>query len=72
MTNVPNHVENAITRAAARREFPKLNTFRDCFEGAMDFDTALGCAGLSDLPEITNEVLKRLWAKWEAAYDTEA
>ncbi len=66
--NAINHAEAAITRAAARREFPKLNTFRDCFEGAMDFDTALGCAGLSDQPDVTKAILKRLWDKWEAAY----
>ena len=46
---------------------PKLDELRNCFEAAMDFDTAIGCAGLSDYPEVTIAVLRRLWDRWEAA-----
>lgn len=66
--NVINHIDNAVALAAARREFPKLNAFRDCFEAAMDFDTAIGCAGLSDQPEATKAVLKRQWDRWETRF----
>lgn len=70
--SVINHVDAVITRALetseARRSFPKLNAFRDCFEAAMDFETALGCSGLSDLPGATQEVLKRQWARWEERF----
>ncbi len=52
-------------RAAA----PRLNTFRDCFEASMDFETALGCAGLADLPAATIEVLRNSWIRWTVQFD---
>ena len=45
---------------------PKLDALRNCFEAAMDFDTAIGCAGLSYVPEGTIALLRRLWDRWEA------
>jgi len=45
---------------------PKLTAFRNCFEAGMDFETALGCAGLSDQSEDTIEVLRRYWDNLEA------
>jgi hypothetical protein len=62
-------LDDAFNRASTRRDTPKLNALRDCFEGAMDFDTALGCAGLSDLPDVTIDALRRLWDKWEARFE---
>lgn len=56
------------TAEERRRAAPKLNAFRDCFEAAMDFETALSCAGLSEQPEATKEVLKRQWDLWEARF----
>jgi hypothetical protein len=66
--NLDQIIERATATMEARRAFPKLNTFRDCFEAAMDVDTALGCAGLSDLPEASVEVLKRQWNRWEERF----
>jgi hypothetical protein len=31
---------------------PRTTTFRNCFEGGMDYETALGCAGLLDQPAL--------------------
>ncbi len=45
---------------------PKLDAFRNCFEAAMDFETALGCAGLSEVPEGTINALRHVWSRWEA------
>lgn len=47
---------------------PKLTAFRNCFEAGMDFDTALGCAGLSEAPAASITALRNVWARWEAAY----
>ena len=44
---------------------PKLSEFRNCFEAGMDFETALGCAGLSDIKAEAIEVLRRFWASLE-------
>jgi hypothetical protein len=46
----------------------RMLTFRNCFEAAMDFDTALGCAGMSELDETTIAQLKAMWNAWEAAF----
>lgn len=48
-------------------QISKLHAFRDCFEAAMDFDTALGCAGMSELSDAVIEMLRRQWNRWEAA-----
>jgi hypothetical protein len=44
----------------------KLSEFRNCFEAGMDFDTALGCAGLSDIKPEAVDVLRGWWASLEA------
>lgn len=31
---------------------PRVTAFKNCFEAAMDYDTALGCAGLPDQPAL--------------------
>ncbi len=69
MTSMINDLTTCITRASVRRDAPKLNAFRDCFEASMDFDTALGCSGLYDLPDVTKEILRNLWNKWEARFE---
>lgn len=47
--------------------FPHLGALRDCFEAGMDFDTAIGCAGLAEKkPEIVEMLHDRLWAIWKA------
>ena len=67
--HISNDLERATRTAEVRRQFPKLNTFRDCFEAGMDVDTALGCSGLSEVPEITVAMLKRQWVRWEARFE---
>jgi hypothetical protein len=44
---------------------PKLIAFRNCFEAGMDFETALGCAGLSHHKPEVLFILHRAWMKWE-------
>jgi hypothetical protein len=42
----------------------KARQLRDLFEAGMDFDTALGCLGLSDRAE----EFRDRWAAWEAVF----
>ncbi len=42
----------------------KARQLRDLFEAGMDFDTALGCLGLSEKAED----FRARWAAWEAAF----
>ena len=54
-----------FTQYAERRAFDFVNSlksarvvaFRNCWEGGMDYDTAIGCAGLADQPAL------RFWGK---------
>jgi hypothetical protein len=42
----------------------KARQLRDLFEAGMDFDTALGCLGLTEKAE----EFRGRWAAWEAAF----
>jgi hypothetical protein len=42
----------------------KARQLRDLFEAGMDFETALGCLGLSEKAE----EFRDRWAAWEAAF----
>lgn len=53
-----------------RTKAPKLNAFRDCFEASMDFETALGCAGLADKPTEQVSTLRDCWNRWEATFNS--
>lgn len=59
----------SLKREMEMTKAPKLTAFRGCFEAGMDFETAIGCAGLSGAPEASIDALRNVWARWEAAYD---
>ena len=44
--------ERRIVAFVANLKGPKLAAFRNCFEAAMDYETALGCAGLENQPAL--------------------
>ena len=43
----------------------KTNQLRDLFEAGMDFETALGCLGLTEQAED----FRSRWDRWEAAFN---
>lgn len=59
-----------MTREEMAKRTPKLTAFRNCFEASMDFETALGCAGLADKSEDVIEVLRAQWNRWETVFNS--
>ena len=48
----------------------QLSAFRNCFEAGMDFETAIGCAGLADKKPETLEMLRRWWDALETNFNS--
>lgn len=57
-------------QASRQIEPSRLHVFRDCFEAGMDFETAIGCAGLDTCNIATKEVLRRTWDRWERRFNS--
>ena len=75
-TNAPAPSRPAISVSQANPSIGRINfqsagakskarQLRDLFEAGMDFETALGCLGLTEQAER----FRGSWAAWEAAFD---
>jgi hypothetical protein len=75
-TNAPAPSRPAISVSQANPSIDRINfqsagakskarQLRDLFEAGMDFETALGCLGLTEQAER----FRGSWAAWEAAFD---
>lgn len=46
----------------------RLTNFRNCFEAAMDVDTAMECCGFTD-SEMVQRAARQMWNMWEAKFE---